>query len=201
MRLHRFTPAQIAYVRELYTEFPVKEIKPLFNSYFRLSLSEQQLRTMIKNHGIKSGRSGRFEKGQRSWNEGVKGYMGANSTSFKKGNRPKNWTPVGTERYETKDRYIKVKVAEPNVWKFKHRLEWERRHGPIPAGKVVVFKDGDRENCDISNLELIDRGVLAQYNKMRGHSAQPELRTAMRTIAAIKVTSSRRLKDAEVHYG
>lgn len=33
--------------------------------------------------------------------------------------------------------YVKVKVAEPNVWKFKHRIVWELAHGEIPANSVI----------------------------------------------------------------
>jgi hypothetical protein len=196
MKVQRYTEAHLVFVRVLYTEMTLQEVTAAFNRYFRMNVSVKQIRAMTKNHKMKSGRTGRFVKGQCSWNKGVTGYMGPNATSFKKGNRPKNWTPIGTERYETKDRYIKVKVAEPNVWKFKHRLEWEKHHGPVPKGYVIVLKDGDRENCDIDNLACISRGVLAQYNKRRGHELPPELRDVFRNVVALQVAANERQREA-----
>ncbi len=67
--------------------------------------------------------------------------------------RPDNQgLPIGTERDHCG--YIKVKIAEPNVWKFKHQLLWEEAHGPIPEGHIVYFIDGDRSNCRLANLRL-----------------------------------------------
>jgi hypothetical protein len=37
-----------------------------------------------------------------------------------------------------------------------HVLEWERHHGPVPDGYEVHHKDLDKQNNDISNLELVD---------------------------------------------
>jgi hypothetical protein len=34
---------------------------------------------------------------------------------------------------------------------------WIKKHGPIPKGIVVRFKDGDHLNCNIENLEMISR--------------------------------------------
>lgn len=197
MKVQRYSEAQLVFVRTLYAEMTLEEVTKGFNRYFRTDVTVKQIRAMTKNHKMKSGRTGRFEKGQCSWNKGVSGYMGPNATSFKKGNRPKNWTPVGTERYETKGRYIKVKVAEPNEWKFKHRLVWEKHSGSVPKGHVIVFKDGDRENCEIDNLACISRGVLAQYNKRRGHELHPELRNIFRNVVALEVTAGQRQREAK----
>ena len=38
---------------------------------------------------------------------------------------------------------------------FLHRRVWTDTHGPIPPGHDVVFKDGNRANLDIGNLECI----------------------------------------------
>lgn len=62
-----------------------------------------------------------------------------------------------------------VKVAEPNVWKFKHRIVWELAHGEIPANSVICFKDGNKLNCELDNLILLTRGELAIVNKFFGN--------------------------------
>lgn len=39
-----------------------------------------------------------------------------------------------------------------------HRVIWEEANGPIPAGHMLTFKDRDRTNCQLKNLELVRRG-------------------------------------------
>ena len=117
-------------------------------------------------------RPGQFQKGLVPWNKGLTGYSVALGRShFKHGNRPPTWVPVGTERWTTPPkakpdapRYIKRKVAEPNVWRLVHRITWEQHYGPIPKGHIVVFKDGDSSNCDPANLACIPRSDLGIAN-------------------------------------
>lgn len=193
----KYLPRHLTYVRRAYKLVPLEKVRKGFNRYFGTDLTQSQIRGITRNHKMKSGRTGHFQKGNIPWSNGTKGVLTGSATSFKKGNRPHNWVPVGTERYTTKDHYIKVKVAEPNKWEFKHLLVWKQNYGPIPDGKVIVFKDGDRDNCSPENLQAIDRGVLAQYNKMQGGNLPPELRTAVRTVAAIKVGARRLVKNSE----
>lgn len=72
-------------------------------------------------------------------------------TTFKKGHVPANKVELGHERKD-KDGYWLVKVAEPNVFKHKHRVLWEKHYGPIPKGLVVSFIDGNPDNVCIGNL-------------------------------------------------
>jgi hypothetical protein len=37
-----------------------------------------------------------------------------------------------------------VKVAEPNVFKLKHRIVWEKANGPIPENHVIAFNNLDK---------------------------------------------------------
>ncbi|MEI8064587.1 MAG: HNH endonuclease signature motif containing protein [Verrucomicrobiota bacterium] len=45
---------------------------------------------------------------------------------------------------------------------FLHRRIWSDHNGPIPAGHTVCFKDGDRKNCTIENLELLSHDEQQQ---------------------------------------
>lgn len=74
-------------------------------------------------------------------------------TTFKKGNIPANKVEIGHERKDV-DGYWLVKVAEPNVFKHKHRVLWEQHYGPIPKGSVVSFIDGNPDNICIENLRM-----------------------------------------------
>jgi hypothetical protein len=106
--------------------------------------------------GDNVGKSTRFTKGQASWNKGMKGLqIGGKETQFKPGTKPPNWRPVGSTRVNV-DGYIEVKTKEGKfTWKLLHRENWTASNGPIPKDHAVVFKDGNRLNCDISNLECI----------------------------------------------
>lgn len=64
-----------------------------------------------------------------------------------------NRLPLFSERLTT-DGYIKVKVAEPDKWKLKHHIIWEKNNGKIPKGTHVCFKDGNRKNVCIENLYI-----------------------------------------------
>ena len=57
--------------------------------------------------------------------------MRSNRTSFKKGNRPKNYLPVGSESIDV-DGYVKVKIQDPSKWELKHRIIWSERFGEVP---------------------------------------------------------------------
>jgi len=86
------------------------------------------------------------------WNYGRK----SQGQPFQKGQRPWNWLPVGTERI-TSAGFIQVKVANPNRWRMKHQVVWEKAYGPLPAGQRIEFIDGDRQNVRLENLRSAPR--------------------------------------------
>lgn len=116
----------------------------------------------------------RFTPGHRCWNAGMKGLqMGGASikTQFKKGHRPQTWVPLGSLRiYGGEYGYHQRKVADTGDmhtdWKCLHVLKWERYRGKVPRGHVVIFRDKDRANIKIANLECISRAELARRNNI-----------------------------------
>lgn len=124
-------------------------------------------------------------KGKR-WSEFMseEGMRNSSKTTFKKGHIPKNHKPVGTEVLEPKDGYVKVKIAEPNKWKLKHRYIWEQHHGKIPRGYNVQFHNKDRTDCRIENLYLISRSEQISNNSIIRYPQ--EVRTAIKRISKIK---------------
>ncbi len=78
-------------------------------------------------------------------------------TSFQKGQLPHNTLYDGAMRTR-KDKsglsyqYIRVGKAK---WELLHRHVWQQHYGPIPADKVVAFKDGNQLNCQPDNLKLL----------------------------------------------
>ena len=159
---HYWTDEQLQFLREQYPKFSKKELLIKTNNHFRLDLQMNQLDACLKNHKITSGRTGRFTKGQPSWNKGKKGWQsGGEAGWFKKGHLPANYRPVGSERINA-DGYIEIKVADPNKWQLKQRYVWEQVHGLIPKGHVIIFLDQNKLNCELDNLMMIPRSKHAR---------------------------------------
>ncbi len=131
------------------------------------------------------GADSRFQKGMQSWNKGTHYVAGGRSAEnrFKKGVAPHNTVPVGTTVMST-DGYLKTKVAEPNHWKWTHRMNWESVNGPIPKGMMLVFKNENHEDCDPSNLELITRQEHIARHTI--HNYPPELKQVIQLTGALK---------------
>ena len=122
--------------------------------------------------------------------------MKANVTSFKKGHKPYNYKPLGSERI-TKDGYCEIKVSDTDRrWRLKHVLIYEKHHGKVPKGSAVIFLDGDKRNFDIDNLHLVTRGQLAMLNKNSLIQKDAELtKTAINVVDLMKKISTIEKKD------
>lgn len=179
-----YTPEMEAFLHE-HKAMLREEMTTLFNKTFGTNISRRVLNRKCERIGALTGRTGRIEKGNKPWNTGTKGVMKANVTTFKKGQKPHNAKPVGYERI-TKDGYIELKIAEPNAFEMKHRYIWQLAHGPIPKGHVIVFKNTNKQDCRIENLEIITRGELARLNQSYKHLVTPETNEACVAMARIK---------------
>lgn len=187
------TLEQAQFLQDNYRSLSLFELTVALNDRFNTEKTQQQVRAFTRNHRIKSGRTGQFEKGHTSWNAGTKGLTGPNSGSFNKGDRPKTWRPLGSERICPKDGYVLIKVAEQNPYtghhtryRFKHVVVWEREHGPVPPGMVVSIIDGDKTNCEPENLELISRAELLYLNQHGYNELPDELKPSMRAMAKLE---------------
>lgn len=94
--------------------------------------------------------------------------------------------PLGTERID-KDGYIRVRVGDGE--KLKHHLVWEKDHEPLKRNEVIMFKDGDKTNCDISNLIKVERKYLSVINRILGKNRTPELLEVAIATAKLQVES------------
>jgi hypothetical protein len=123
-------------------------------------------------------------------------------TQFKKGNHPHTWRPVGSFRF-SKEGYLQQKVTDtgypPKDWRAVHNLIWEDAHGPIPPLHAVCFRDGDKSNIELENLELISRAELMRRNTV--HNLPKELVEVIQIKAAIKhrITTITRKKQEKQH--
>lgn len=141
--------------------------------------------------GARIGVEHQFKKGTVPANKGLRrpGFAPGRmrETQFKKGSRSgiaeRNWKPIGTVLPDPEG-YLRIKVREAvhgveatgfgnaRVWPLLGRHVWEQHNGPIPPGHVIAFKDRDRNNCTIENLESISRAEMARRNRMWGRLPQ-----------------------------
>ena len=153
-----------------------KELAEMFNQYFNTNITAKEIAYFRRNHKLKSGLTGQFKKGNVAHNKGKKQieYMSQESiertkeTRFKKGNKPKNYRPIGSERI-TKDGYIEVKVSDPNKWETKNKIIYKQYFGDIPEGHKVIYADGNKLNNDINNLILVsdNEELIMNRHKLR----------------------------------
>lgn len=151
-----------------------KDMAQRLNERFGTSYTRDQLKSFYANHGLDSGTTGHFKKGHVPFSKGkhMADYLTpeqiekVRSNQFKADDIPRNWRPVGTETLRPDTGIIWVKVAEPSVWEMKHRVVWEQHNGPIPKGMNIIFLDGDRSNCDISNLMMVSDAELGHINNI-----------------------------------
>jgi len=152
--------------------------------------------------GDQLGAAYRFQKGQVSHNKGVKGisYPGMVATQFKPGVRQgvaaQIYQPIGAER-TSKDGYHERKINDNlpfhRRWRAVHILNWEAVNGPLPKGHAITFKDGNKQNTEPDNLELISRAEIMKRNSV--YNLPPQLRQIIQLNGALK----RRIRNAQQH--
>lgn len=147
---------------------------------------------------------GWFPKGHVPANKGVKspgvapGRM--RETQFRKGQlngaAALLFKPIGSLRIC--DGYLYRKVsAKPGPWTvnwvLEHRRIWQKAY---PRKRIdwrthaLVFKDGDRGNVKLSNLELITRKELRHRNSI--HNLPAEIKEVIRLKATIRRVATKR---------
>lgn len=149
-----------------------------------------------RDHGVylntlEASKKTRFKTGNTPRNKGKKycEYVSPETiekykrVQFKPGNTPANFLPVGSE--SMKNGYVTIKPEGSRRMVYKHIWVWEQHHGKRPKGYFITFKDGDRSNCDISNLILLSSSEFARLKMQR---MAPEQRQA----ASMKALETRK---------
>ncbi|GHU05036.1 hypothetical protein FACS1894147_10770 [Spirochaetia bacterium] len=101
---------------------------------------------------------------------------------------------MGTVRINTEG-YVDVKIADPNKWKQKHLIIWEKANGPIPKGNVIIFADRNRLNVKLKNLLMISRKELAVMNRNGLIYENAELTKTVKLIADVKIGIADRKRE------
>lgn len=216
----RWSDAEIAILRERYPDQPTASLLPLLPGRTIKTIQEKSVsigvhktREFLAAQGREAmARPGhpahqtRFVKGAPAWNKGISYQPGGRSvdTRFPKGtlsgNAALNKKPLGFERI-SKDGYLERKINEDRPfnkrWRFVHLILWESVNGPLPEGHALVFRNGDKTDIRLDNLELITRSDLLRRNST--HRYGPDIARLSQLKGAITRQINRR-KDHEQHH-
>ncbi len=132
-----------------------------------------------------------FKKGSISANKGKKQseYMSPEAIArsipfrFQKQHLPHNAKYNGHEHL-TKDGYIEVRVAL-RKYVLKHKLIWEAANGKMPPKHCIWYKDGNKQNVTLDNLEMISQAENLRRNQESFRSLPPEIQEAQGLINKI----------------
>ena len=193
-RKRMYLKKHLDFLRVGYVKMFIQDLTFAFNRRFGLNKTEEQIKGTLQRYKIRSGRICYFKKGFAPWNKNTKGLMKRNSGTFGKGNVPRNTKPLGSERIDSKDGYVYIKVTEKSpytksltCYKPKHVYVWEKKHGKVPKGMILFFKDNNRLNCKLSNLTLISRSMLVRLNQ-KGYAKLPkELKPSVLALTKLQV--------------
>ena len=159
------------------------ELHKIATAKFGDILTQEQLKSFLaRKHIIRFENHGRFEKGHVPANKGKKMpaavYEKSKHTMFRKGHQPNNHREVGSERINVEG-YAEIKLKSTDV---------------------VIFLDGNKQNFDIENLALIDRGINAIMNHEGMRFADAEITRTEVNIAKLKkaiTVAKRKLKEVK----
>lgn len=196
---HRYTDEQKAFLCEGFKTMKASDLTAAFNQTFGTRQSVTAIRSWLKGNGVRSGRPGRmFTTGHRPWNKGIRDGTGPRKSSFRKGHEPWNRNDIGHERYNGDKGCVTVKVKEDGreTYRPKHHVVWERHNGPVPKGHVLVFRDGDRTNCAIDNLECLSLAENLHMVTRLGAANYPEgYRPTLMLLARLEVRAFERGRE------
>lgn len=181
-----------------------QELTDLINKKYKTNFKIQQIKCYKNNHHISSGLNGQFQKEHIPANKGKKwdDYLTKEQqdklkkTMFKKGQRPINYRPVGSERIDIYG-YVEVKVKDPNYWRLKHHVIYEEKNGPIPKNCKVIFKDKNRLNLNIDNLALVSNSEELILNQEKLIYTSKNLTEAGILVAKIKDKQNKILNNKD----
>ena len=196
---HPDWPKEICdFIKANYKGMGHKAMAELVAAEFGKEYTAAQIKGFYARNKLNSGLTGHFVKGQPSHNKGIPMspdvYARCKATMFKKGNRPHNALPVGTEVIRT-DGYHQTKTGEPDKWELTHVLMWQQAYGEIPENCHISFKDGNRDHIELSNLFLETFEEHLELNRRGLRSSIPEYTETGLSIARLNIAIHKRRKS------
>lgn len=210
-----WTPKDEARLRELYPDTKTEKLAALFGRPIRKVYSKANRMGLEKSAAFRAspeachlrrennpGVGFRYKPGNVPANKGLRrpgwGPGRMKETQFKKGHARSGiavdlYKPIGTERLG-KDGYLERKVNDDlplqKRWRAVHVILWEKRRGKIPRHHVVRFKNGDKTDIRLGNLQLIHRREVMRRNTV--HNLPKSLKRAVMQLGALNRQIKRR---------
>ena len=136
--------------------------------------------------------------GHFKWRNGL---YSENDGRYKAGHMPANVAPLGAEHRQTNN-FIKVKVSDERHtgngsranWKSKGQHEWEKAHGPMPEGCMIIFRDGDDSNYSVDNLVCVTKAQNETMNAIGARFRGEYLETGV-LMADISMAMNERVRN------
>lgn len=214
----------LAYVQEHAKGKGAAELAEMTNRELGTSFTAKQMKAFKQRHGIKSGIR---PKPPTPFTQEMRAYIFANCAGvswrdmaeivnklfetdipaekfrwFYQNNKLKSGihtsgnkaAPGEVSKKKNDYQYIKM---EDGSWRLYHHVLWEQANGPIPPGYMLTFIDGDIQNVDLSNLELVSRKELFLLAKDNLRFGVPELNKVGILIAKVRAAASEKEKQAK----
>lgn len=203
--MRRFTEEEDQFIKDHYLSLPAFFMEKLLGRpkgtvRQRIPLLGLTIPDAIKSAFIKDGF---FKKGTVPANKGKKliDYVSPEKignikrTQFKKGQKPKNTLhdhAVVKRKDKTGVTYLYIRVSL-SKWVPLQRYVWQQKHGIIPEGHNIIFKDRNTLNCNIDNLEIVSNAQLMILNS--AHRFGPEIFKIIQLRGALNRQINKRLKQ------
>jgi hypothetical protein len=212
-----WTAEDDAHLRQLYPDQPTDDVATELGRSLAATYGRARLLGVEKSaaylaspaacrlrRGDQVGTATRFQPGQVPANKGLRrpgwGPGRMKATQFQpgvlNGVARQRFQPIGATRWVGGYLYVKVS-AEPGPWtrnwKLVHVRAWEAAHGPLPAGHALLFRNGDKSDTRVENLELVTRQELMRRNSV--HGLPPTLKKTIQLLGAVK----RQIRRRESH--
>jgi hypothetical protein len=178
-----YTHEQEKYLIENAYGITRKELTDRFNVRFSTDKSVLTIKSWCNNRKLYSGTEGKFKKNSNPWNKGKTGdaytsHYGLEKimNTCQKMHEANRTAVIGEERIIRGVPHIRMVTGRANrydIWKRKRLVVWESVHGAIPKGHCVVHLDGNRLNCDLSNLTCIPKQYMTLLSKNQWFAKNP----------------------------
>jgi hypothetical protein len=122
-------------------------------------------------------------------------YEKAKPTMFKKGNLPMNTlhdNAITVRKDKSGNFYLHIRISK-GKWQMLHVYNWEKINGTVPEGKILVFKNRTRMDCQVSNLECITLEENMRRNSINNYPKE--------VIEVIKLKSKLQTKLKNLNHG
>lgn len=213
---HNYTLEEVTYIKDSYASTSAQKIadklgvpkRSVYQIARRLGLrkSKEYISEVAKENFARADHPGtatRFKPGHIPFSKGKKqveycspeGIAASARTRFKPGNRPANWKPLGSERTNIYG-YREVKVKEGlRGWRLKHQVVWEEKHGAVPRGYRISFRDGNPLNCEIDNLYLVTVEEMMRRNTIHNYPEEIRDLVHLRGVVTREINKQKRNRD------